>query len=371
MEKESIMDVDNGLEPVKAQVKEASALPADLIRFAGVILVILLHSSIESYTGLPLSPFNSNVYWWTTTIFDSIARPAVSLFIILTGALLLQPTKVNEPIKVFLKKRFARIGYAFVFWTIVYLIWGHLIQNQPLTVNSIVQGFTSGAYYHLWFLYLITGLYLLTPVLRVVVTYGSERLLRYLIILWFLGVAVLPLINLLTMVSISSLLFLIGGWIGYFLLGAYLPKLKWRTSRLIVLLVLGYFFTAAGAWIMVNPFHFAGQYYFFFDSLTINVIVASIALFMLLSRVPVDWPGIRHPNLKKFIHTVSQYSLPIYLLQLIIIESLQRGFFGFKISLLVINPIIEIPLITIVTLFITLGLVIAMKQVPILKKLIG
>jgi hypothetical protein len=55
----------------------------------------------------------------------------------------------------------------------------------------------------------------------------------------------------------------------------------------------------------------------------------------------------------------------------IILESLQRGYFGFKLSLTIINPIIGVPLITIVTFFITFGLVLIMGKIPVLKKLIG
>jgi surface polysaccharide O-acyltransferase-like enzyme len=353
-------------------VKESFPLPTDLIRAFAVVLVILLHASIESYGGVSLTYGQANWYWFITAAYDSMARPAVSLFVILTGALLLMPSKINEPIKVFLKKRFIRIGYAFAFWSIIYFAWSHFVHNQALTVNYVLQGiFLNGAYYNFWFLYLIAGLYLVTPLLRVVANFENGKALKYVIVLWFLGVAIVPLLQLATQITLNTNVFVIGGWIGYFLLGAYLPRLKLKTFTLLWLLAAGFSITLFGAWLMTFPLHSMGQYYFFYDSLSIGVIAASIALFILLCKFPKDWPGSHHPNANRLIKAISQNSLPIYLFQLIIMESLQLGFFGFQISLTTIDPMIEIPVLTGLTLFITLGLVLSMRKVPILNNLIG
>jgi hypothetical protein len=58
-------------------------------------------------------------------------------------------------------------------------------------------------------------------------------------------------------------------------------------------------------------------------------------------------------------------------MHIIILESFERGYFGFTLNFETLNPIIEIPLIAALTLFITLSLVLLMKKVPILKTLIG
>jgi hypothetical protein len=53
-----------------------------------------------------------------------------------------------------------------------------------------------------------------------------------------------------------------------------------------------------------------------------------------------------------------------------IIESIQRGYFGFAINRNTINPIIEVPLLTTITLFSSLAIILLLKKVPYLKKLI-
>jgi len=54
-----------------------------------------------------------------------------------------------------------------------------------------------------------------------------------------------------------------------------------------------------------------------------------------------------------------------------VLEALQKGFFGFQISLATMNPVLEIPLITSVTLIICLAVIYPLKKVPLMKKLIG
>jgi len=63
--------------------------------------------------------------------------------------------------------------------------------------------------------------------------------------------------------------------------------------------------------------------------------------------------------------------LPIFLFHVMVLESLQRGYFGFAINGSTINSIVGIPLITVITLFICLAVIIPLKKIPILKRLIG
>ena len=186
-------------------------------------MVIMFHALNEPYTGLSMNPIQFTVFWWSTSVYLALVIMGVPLFIMLSGSLLLVPSKVNEPIRVFLKKRLSRIGIAFVFWSIVYFAWDYFINHAALTVNSIIQSFLSGgAYKQFWFIYLIMGLYLITPILRIVVAHADRRILRYLIILWFIGVSLIPLFHLISGFTVDDNLFAFGGFIGYFVLGVYL-----------------------------------------------------------------------------------------------------------------------------------------------------
>ena len=351
------------------------AIPVDLIRTVGILLVVMLHVSNEYYTAIYPTQLESTVYWWTSTTYKFLTLSCVPLFVMLSGALLLQPSKLNEPIRVFLKKRANRIGWAYAFWSAVYLAWGFFLSQTPVTFPNVIQGIIiglfTGPWYHFWFIYLIAGLYLITPILRAVVAYRNQNLLRYLIILWFITVAIVPLLQLLTGYTLNTSIFELGGWIGYFILGTYLQKINVRSSILYGLFFLALVWTMASTWFMNFLFESLGQDYFFFDYLTANIIVASVSLFMILSKFKADWPRSNHPHIYRLFHAISCNTLPIFLFHIIILESLQRGYFGFKLSLTNINPIVGVPIITIVTFFITFGLVLIMGKIPSLKKLIG
>jgi surface polysaccharide O-acyltransferase-like enzyme len=351
------------------------SIPVDLIRTFGIILVVLLHASNEYYTAIQQTSLESPVYWWSSTIYKSFALPCVPLFVILSGALLLQPSKTNEPIRFFLKKRFNRIGLAFLFWSVVYLVWAFMVSETPITFDNVVAGtlysLFSGSYYHFWFLYLIVGLYLLTPILRKIVSVKDPKILKYLILLWFVDVAVVPLVQLITGYSLNDTVFVVGGFIGYFVLGVYLQRVKVRSSTLYVLFFLSFIFTIVSTWVMHFHLDSLGQNYFFFGYLSVNVILASAAVFMLLSKLTVNWSRNVHPFVSRVVHAIGKNTLPIYMFHLIVLETLQRGYLGFKLSLTVMNPIIGIPVMTAVTLSVTFGLILLMKKVPVLRTLIG
>jgi hypothetical protein len=54
-----------------------------------------------------------------------------------------------------------------------------------------------------------------------------------------------------------------------------------------------------------------------------------------------------------------------------VLESFQRGYFGFAINGNTINSIVGVPLITVITLFVSLGIILLLKKIPYLKRLLG
>ena len=342
----------------------------DLIRTFAIVLVIVLHASTETVTVFNQMSPEGVTLWWTTNIYDSLARPAVPLFIMLSGMLLLQPAKLNESLGIFFKKRLNRIALPFVFWGIAYFAWRAFVNGETLTTNSIVQGVLTGPYNHFWFLYLIVGLYLLTPVLRVLVAYIKRRTFSFLMILWFVGTAIVPLLGLFSDYSLNANVFIITGWLGYFLLGAYFLKTRVRPIILYTIMTLGYTWTIIGTYLIVGTI---GEHVsqFFYDAASFSMIGASVALFLLLSMVPSHTLEERFPRGNRVLRLISQNTIPIYLFHVMVLESLQKGFFGFQISLSSMNPVLEIPLITVTTLLICLAVILPLKKIPIVKRLLG
>ncbi len=344
--------------------------PVDLIRTMAIVLVIMVHAAIEPHPIVTVIDQTEVIRWFTVNTYDAFADPSVPLFVMLSGALLLQPSKL-EPIRVFLRKRALRLGLPFVFWGATYFLWRFLVNHEALTVSSIIQGILTGPYYHFWFLYMLTGLYLVTPVLRVVTAYGDRRIQRYFLIVVLFGTGVVPLLVLASGYTIELKLFAITGWIGYFVLGYYLLATRVRTSVTYALYLMGLIGTIVGTYVATT---LAGGNtgLFFLDYLSsATVILESASLFMLLLKVSPSTLLTRFPRASKFLHFVGCSTLAIYLLHVMVLESLQRGYFGFQISVNTMNPIVEVPLVTAITFVLSIGIVFVLKKIPIVKRVIG
>jgi surface polysaccharide O-acyltransferase-like enzyme len=355
--------------------KDNIGLPVDLIRTVAIILVILLHASIEPNPSLNLMSPEGVQLWWTSDIYNSISRVAVPLFVMLTGALLLQPQKVDEPLRAFFKKRWNRVGLPILFWGTIFFAWDFLVKAQPFTPLFVAQGILAGPYNHFWYVYALLGLYLITPLLRVLVAHADWRLIRYFLVVWFVGTGIVPLLTLYVGISSQAVwftnnVFLFTGLIGYFTLGAYVEKLKISKSILYAGLVSSTLWTIIGTYLVIGSI---GETYsqFFLTASSFSVIISSITLFLILTTRSHRKNQTKIPVGHKILVLISDNTLPIYLFHIIILETLQNGYLGIKLSVTTLNPIIEIPLITAITLFLSLAIILPLKKIPGIKKIIG
>ena len=134
----------------------------DLIRSVAIILIVCIHS-----TGLLIgaAPAGWSPLRVEYALFRSIISPGVSLFILLSGALLLGK---EEPVWVFYKKRLRRILIPFLLWSVVvYILTGLTTEGFPWGIGDFFRKLaTNGIHGTYWFIYMILCLYLITPLLR-------------------------------------------------------------------------------------------------------------------------------------------------------------------------------------------------------------
>ncbi len=353
-------------------------VPVDAIRTTAIMLVLLLHAAND----LTIQQLNllEIFRWCTVDVYQCVGRLGVPLFLMLTGALLLKPSKVNEPISVFFKKRLARIGLPFIFWGAVFFAWNFLVKGQAFTLSAVINGVLTGPYYHFWYLYLLLGLYLLTPALRVLMAHASANLVKYLIILWLVGASILPVSRLFTSFYLDNNVFTFTGYAGYLLLGAYLVNVKLKRSTILFFLALGVALTAIGTYAIAATI--GGVTMFFFQEyFSPTLILAASMLFLWLNTTQTPQTQEKtgaaepaksgHPKLRGLLCLISQNTLPIFLFHVIILESLQRGYLGITINGNTINSIVGVPLMTAILLFLSLAVIVPLKKIPILKELIG
>lgn len=246
---------------------------------------------------------------------------------------------------------------------------GHFIYGYPLTPNSIFAGLLSGSYPHLWFMYLIIGLYLVTPILRVIVKYIDRQKFKLLLGLWVVGDFFVSFVQVFIGYNYNPVFFVFGGWVGYYLFGAFLLRSELRSRIIYLALFLGLVGAVIGD--AIAPI-FAGAKVvgFFHGYLMFNIISASAATFLLLLAVPksrFEGNGVANHML----HWIGQNTLPIYLIHMMILETVQAGWLGYGINSSMMIPIAEVPLVTAITLTVSAAIVYPLMKVPYLKRLIG
>src|SRR5690606_6813844 len=99
--------------------------------------------------------------WWVAVALDFGNVWVVPVFVMVSGALLLGGRAHANGVGAFYRTRLLRLGPAFVFWQLFYIFairW--LVSGQEPTAGSVAALFLSGSTYtHLYFLWLIVGLY--------------------------------------------------------------------------------------------------------------------------------------------------------------------------------------------------------------------
>ncbi|MDA2807801.1 acyltransferase [Nocardiopsis suaedae] len=253
----------------------------DLARVAAMAAVVLIHAYsplvTEVYTG------QGSTSWWTSTALDAALRWCVPLFVMISGALLLGPR--DEAAPDFYRKRWARIGVPLVVWTVAYLAWD--MWRTGLTLSGAVEQAASGEPgIHLYFLYVIAGLYVFTPFLRTLAGAASRSALW-----WFTGAALAfgaadQALGLIDGVGGTTAVARFLPYVGYYVLGWLLfhGPTGTRPLRLgLTLLVTGSAAGAVGAGALAE---LAGEWGagadYVFDFLSPAVIAASIGAFLVL-----------------------------------------------------------------------------------------
>ena len=234
----------------------------NLIRTVAIVGVVLLHASGQYIlTSAQLASLDRSqlVSWGFVSVYQSIAvTTGVPLFLMMTGALLLEPTK-KESLTVFFRKRWVRIGLPLIFWGAIYFVWDFTVRNLPFSGLTILQGILNGPYSQFWYMYVLIGLYLLTPVLRVFIANAEHVLVKYFIFIWIIGVAVLPSFLLITPFALNSNVFVLTGYVGYFVLGTYLFTVKMDRKKLVAFTALGLALTSLFTYILAAADYAYGE----------------------------------------------------------------------------------------------------------------
>ena len=159
----------------------------DWVRVTACFLVMMTHSCEPFYLGGEGSLILTRADAIWVSVLNVLPRAAIALFIF-TSSYLQFP--MHYTAGAFFRRRARRILPPFLFWTIVYaLAWGEPVQNfKDLLLNF---NYAAG---HLWFVYMLVGVYLLIPLLSPWAEKVGKRELQVYLGIW-LFTTLIPLIR--------------------------------------------------------------------------------------------------------------------------------------------------------------------------------
>ena len=337
---------------------------ADLLRAVATIAVIVLHLA-----GSQMHAVGVNTAAWTAfNTYDGLVRWCVPVFVMLSGAFLLDPKKSERWSTLAL--RILRIFVALVVWAAVYAVVDHVAAGGRLSWSGFKAALWSAVlgntHYHLWFLYMIIGLYLVTPILRAFVRGASRADFHYFFLLTFLVAILLPtLLKFRPSQTVSLYLnrlniHLVLGYVGYYVAGYYLKHYTIGRIAEAIIYVLGVgggFLTVWGTAVLSR--RAGGLNDILYGYLTPNVCAMAVAVFVLFRYVL----GISEErDRRRRMSGVARISFGIYLVHDLFIMLLR----ALDITTLSFLPALSVPLLAAVVFLLSFATAWLLSKIPFL-----
>ncbi len=194
----------------------------DFLRAFAIIAVIICH--VDIFYGSLSTPLQIIA----KLTFHDIGRIGVPIFLMISGALLLNREYVLSD---FLKRRFTRIIYPFVFWMFLISI-GLICFNSSF---DFILGVITGDFSVAWYFWTLIGIYLSIPIINSFVRDYGEKGLEYFLVIWIV-IVFLQMIHHYPLFANFRLDFFVG-CMGYLILGYYLinKDFKLDDKKLLIL----------------------------------------------------------------------------------------------------------------------------------------
>ncbi|MBN2162711.1 MAG: acyltransferase [Pontiellaceae bacterium] len=287
----------------------------DYLRVIAIAMVLIVHASEIFYIGDDGIAISGTDGFWVN-LLNSAARSCVPLFVMASGYLLLP---VTQSPGVFYTRRLSRILIPFIIWSILYAtlpaLWGQMqvsdVKHQLLTLTYNFN-LSSG---HLWFVYMLIGLYLIMPVLSPWLQTTSKRFLQAAIAIWFIS-TFHHVIKLIVPGMLGECywnefhsLYYVSGYVGYLLLAFYFKQhIHWSNAKNLAvgipLFIAGYALTVFYFNAVMDT---AGSLYeleIAWRFCTPNIVMMTAGLFLIIKCINRE---------SRLIRLLSKYSYGIYL----------------------------------------------------------
>lgn len=363
---------NNAIKTNAAEQSTARELYAELLRIVAAFTVVFQHTVTSVWYDVPVDTGD----FFALNFLNSIARFGVGVFIMISGAFMLSPKYPHSPQKI-LRKNLVRILILLVAWVCVYGVVDAIregVRNGLGIGESVVNILAApldlfvAPPTHLWFLYAIAGLYVITPALRVFTEHASKHMVLYVIAIFFMFGLVIPTVNhLLAKLAHFHMYQNIGirgatTFAGFYLTGFYISQYGLgRIARRVlygsafISWFISFFYSTYFSLVKDAPNEF-----FFGNFRPMTFLIAAAVFCFFRTRY-----GERRTSDTRILD-ISKCMLGVYLLHPMFIKI----FYGLKLSLLEPHPLITAPLMAVVFFGLSLGAVFLFRLIPGVKKIL-
>ena len=296
----------------------------DAIRLLAFFMLLCCHAADPFYAAAAYATSGASVdpelVQWGTR-WGSLVRPCVPLFVMLTGVLSLP---VKGSMESFYQKRIPRVLFPFLIWSVLYYMtpWftGLLGLDSSVVIKlfswaeSDSQSLADGLdkviripyafnfiACHMWYIYMLIGLYLYLPIFSAWVERATKRQKEIVLGLWALSTFLPYFTEYVSKYAFGTcewnsfgLFYYFAGFNGYMLLGHYIQQyVNWNWTKTLSvslpLLIVGFLITYNGyTYIMELPDKTPEQVELFWTYNTPNVAMMTIACFLLVYRIRIS-----------------------------------------------------------------------------------
>lgn len=326
----------------------------DVIRCVAMIMVIGVHCIDPFYISPTMRAIPEYTHW--AAIYGSLLRPSVPLFVMMTGLLLL-PVK-KQPLGKFYKKRIYRVLFPFLIWSVLYsmfpwvtgvlglpkeIIGDFFCYTQGQESQSLIDSLKDVAMIpfnfshkenHMWYIYLLIGLYLYMPFFSAWIENADRKTKRAFLLIWIISLFIPYLKEYVANCLFErsgyvfgtdtwnefGLFYYFAGFNGYLLLGHYVKKgNNWSLMKTFILCILmfavGYYITYTGfSTTASNPNATETEMELFFTFCSPNVLLMTLATFLLLQKVVIT-----NSTVIKVLANMTQCGFGIYMVHYFVV----------------------------------------------------
>lgn len=331
-----------------------------LLAATAIIFVHFVHkvkSTLSSSVG--------TLDWWECNLYLAFTMWGVPVFVMISGAILLSTHKEYGSATDFYSRRLSRLGIPILFWTLFFLLLTNvksIISGHSVDLKEIGMNLLAGRpYAHMWYLYMVFGLYLFTPFLRKVAKHSTDSEMKLLVFLLMMISFLAVLTNDIKLHHSTIFIFMFPAYLAYFFAGHLILRSSFnvKTRSLIMLILVFGILTALGQYGSEKY----GWGISFHDNFSITMIPLSICVMLLVKNIhaKVDMGvGVRN--------SLASFTLGAYLIHPVIVTVIVKtGYFGTDMSSFTIPKIF---IITTMIILVSLLIAYTFSKIHLLKRVI-